>query len=179
MSNQLLLDSPKSGEKASQLFADDGKPILRTNRPLALVAVSVMCLCSVGCTSTFKIVNQKGVTAPEWFLWRNLFNWLLIWCFLIPNRKNPLRDTNNQMPWIWGRCLLSQCVFSLMFFTATLLPIFILMILIQTSPLWACLFGSWVNKEPVHRYEYLAMGVCFLGVCQIALSKSGNNNENF
>ena len=38
-------------------------------------------------------------------------------------------------------------------------------------PLWVSFVGYWVNGEQVLGLEYAAMGLCFLGLVAIALSK--------
>jgi drug/metabolite transporter (DMT)-like permease len=46
------------------------------------------------------------------------------------------------------------------------------MIIFQTGPFWTSILGYLVNKEPILRFEYVAMTICFCGVLAISTSKT-------
>ena len=46
----------------------------------------------------------------------------------------------------------------------------LIMIVFQTNPFFASIFGYFVNEEVVQRFEIIGMGLCFLGICILGLS---------
>ena len=125
----------------------------------------------------FKQLNTAGVSATEWLLWRNGFN-MLIWLLINSKRRlNPFspKDQNGQIRLILFRVFVGQLGFCCFYFAATLIPLFLLTIILQTAPLWTSFLGKWVNDERVYCFEYAAMLLCFIGVVAVTASKHSNS----
>ena len=62
-------------------------------------------------------------------------------------------------------------MFSLWTWTATMMPLALLVIVINLSPFWTSLIAYWVHREPISKLEYMAMFICFFGVVGLTLGK--------
>jgi len=127
-------------------------------------------------SSLFKALNKRGVTSSEWMVWRNGWNLVVTLYFLVPKKINPRTQGKGNEFNIFMRVLTGQLGFLLLFYSATLIPISLLMILVQTSPLWTSILGYFLNNERILKVEYVAMAISFLGVLAIALSKQGSQS---
>ena len=48
-------------------------------------------------------------------------------------------------------------------------------VIVQTSPFWTSILGLLINKEVVHKFEYIAMIFCFGSVVAITQSKPNSS----
>lgn len=60
-------------------------------------------------------------------------------------------------------------------YSLTMIPLSISMMIFQTAPFWTTILGYFINSEPIRRVEYIAMGLCFIGVVAIASSKDAGH----
>lgn len=105
-------------------------------------------------------------------LFRNVFNFLAILPLLKLKGLHPVRDLpEGKGPTMYLRGFLGLVAYGLFAVCLTLIPISLTFILMQTSPFWTSIIAYWVNKEPIFKYEYVAMVVCFSAVIYITFSK--------
>ena len=138
---------------------------------MALINWSALML--VASSALFKYLDQEGVSVPEWMLWRNGFN-LLVWLLINQKKRvNPFskKDQNGQLATILFRVFVGQAGFVIYYINGTMIPLFLLTIILNTSPLWTSFLGRWFNQERVLWFEYVAMAVCFASVVAVTLSK--------
>ena len=61
----------------------------RDNRLKAIIFMNIFSIFSATVSILFKILNRKGVKVMEFMLWRNGFNFIMIFGFLFTLRINP------------------------------------------------------------------------------------------
>lgn len=121
----------------------------------------------------YKELNKKGLDSANWLLWRNVGCLILLQFVLVPKQLNPIKVvTRDEMKWIVARCLFGQLGFCLLFYSMTLIPISILIVMLMTAPLWVSILNYFVNNERIFAIEYVAMASSFLGVIGIAVGKA-------
>ena len=159
------------------------KPPLKESKPdnrvLAVIAMNGFALCSCGMSIFFKGIQAEGVNVVEFTLFRNLFNFsgsLLLCC--ICNVK-PCKQFPKEYRWtMFARATLGQACFACFVMVLAMIPLYLAMILLQTSPFWAGILGYFINKEPIEKFEYVAMILCFTGVLIITFGKSEDPNAS-
>ncbi len=55
----------------------------------------------------------------------------------------------------------------------------LIMIVFQTNPFFASIFGYFVNEELVQRFELIGMVLCFFGICILGLSSMNSQVSQF
>jgi drug/metabolite transporter (DMT)-like permease len=142
------------------------------NRVLAVIAMNGFAMCSVGMSIFFKGIQKEGVSVIEFTLFRNLNNLAGACLLSCIYGINPCRDFPKEYRYtMFARASLGQACFACFTFCLALLPLSLQMILFQTSPFWAGILGFFINSEPIMRFEYIAMVICFCGVLAITFSK--------
>lgn len=119
----------------------------------------------------FKYISRSGVSVLEFFLWRNVFNLCSILLIVKAKKVAVRKVTKRQLFWIVSRAIVGNSCFVLINYSLTINSMSIQSILYQTNPFWTSIMAVFLLRESVALYEYAAMGVCFLGVIGIALSK--------
>ena len=120
----------------------------------------------------FKKIGKEGVSVVEFTLFRNVFNLTGASLMCLFFRNIPWKDLPKaNRSTMAVRSFIGQLCFACFTFCLQLIPLSLQMILFQTSPFWAGILGFFINKEPIYRFEYFAMLLCFLGVMGIAFSK--------
>lgn len=93
-------------------------------------------------------------------------------CLVVKANKVDVRDvTKTQLMWIVARAVVGNSCFCAINYSLTINSMSIQSILFQTNPFWTSIMAVFLLKENVKAYEYVAMGICFLGVIGIAISK--------
>lgn len=119
----------------------------------------------------FKLLSKHGVSVLEFFLWRNVFNLVGISLIVKINKVDVRSVTKSQLFWIVARAFVGNSCFCIINYSLTINSMSIQSILFQTNPFWTSILAVFLLKETVKPYEYFAMGICFISVIGIALSK--------
>ena len=143
----------------------------KDNRVKAIIWMNIFTLCASIVNILFKYISRYGVSVLEFFLWRNVFN-LFASFIVVKIHKVDVREvTNRQLMWIVLRAVVGNTCFVMINYSLTLNSMSIQSILFQTNPFWTSIMAVFLLRENVKLYEYIAMGICFLGVVGIAISK--------
>ena len=143
----------------------------KDNRVKAIIWMNIFTLCASIVNILFKYISRYGVSVFEFFLWRNVFNLFAIFTLVKIRKVNVREVKSRQLMWIVLRAVVGNTCFVLINYSLTLNSLSIQSILFQTNPFWTSIMAVLLLRENVKLYEYIAMGICFLGVVGIALSK--------
>lgn len=72
------------------------------------------------------------------------------------------------------RCIVGLVGFTTMVFAAQLLPLFIALIIFNTSPFWTAALSYWILGDRLTGTEAICMVGCFIGVIVLAMGKRAN-----
>lgn len=133
--------------------------------------MNIFTLCATIVNILFKYISRYGVTVLEFFLWRNVFNLIAINALVRMQKVDVKQVTKRELIWIVLRALVGNSCFVMINYSLTINSMSIQSILFQTNPFWTSIMAVFLLRESVKLYEYIAMGICFLGVVGIAVSK--------
>jgi drug/metabolite transporter (DMT)-like permease len=124
---------------------------------------------------------NDDVSIVDYFVLRNVVILAIeipLLCYL---RMNPFTafpgpdQTNGKSAVTWlsyliGRSIAGHVCFTLINLSFLFAPLFIILIVFQTNPFSTALLGLCWNREIVQKMEWIAMVLCFVGVCGMGLS---------
>jgi drug/metabolite transporter (DMT)-like permease len=110
--------------------------------------------------------------------WRNFTNLIFICFFLKQRNPADVREIKGMHFWIAGRAFCGNLCFMLGFYSATLIPLFLMTTLLYTSPLWTSILAYFINREQIHKYDVLAIILCLTGVYYITQSSFSQSEDS-
>lgn len=143
----------------------------KDNRVKAIIWMNIFTLCATIVNILFKYISRYGVSVFEFFLWRNVFNLIAINAVVRMQKVDVKQVTKRELMWIVLRAVVGNSCFVMINYSLTINSMSIQSILFQTNPFWTSIMAVFLLRESVMMYEYVAMGICFLGVVGIAISK--------
>ena len=116
------------------------------------------------------MASSFGVTTAEFQCLRSVM-FLVVGVLCCCYRGESVWISNHKIYLIFLRTILGTANFMLSIWVLTMVPLSIVIILTNLAPFWTSVLGYYINKEPIIKYEYLAMAICFTCVVAITLSK--------
>ena len=116
----------------------------------AIIAMNINCILGAVMLTTFKQIQLEGVFVFDFAFFRNAFNF----CFTCLLHKlwniDPWKDFPHDQKWyLFARSTIGNLSFVLYTFTLILLPFLYLQLIVQTTPFWASIMGSYLNGDVV------------------------------
>ena len=137
----------------------------------AIVCMNICAIASAAVGVMWKVLSAQKVEIFEFLLTRSVMNATIFAGMIRLNGMSPLKDTNKQVNWLYARAIAGQTSFCMFLLATSLLPLSLNMIIYQTSPFWTSILALWINGEPIYKFEYAAMALCFAGVIGIAMGR--------
>ena len=127
-------------------------------------------------STSFKFLNEKGVTPIDFSLCRNVVFCVVSCLVAVTQGHSITKPTNVKL--LIARGISGTAVFLFFYLSVSNLPISLHTIIFQTSPFWTTILGFVILKEKVRVYEIVAMILCLVGVVAIALSKTASTGSD-
>lgn len=146
-------------------MSDEKKPI---------IGIVIMLIASLLVTINDALIKEilKTIGTTQILFLRGVFALfsLLIYCF-VRNRLSDFKVQNPKQTLV----LSSLAVLSLLSFTFALqyIPLATAIVLAYTSPIFVCLLSPLLIQEPVSKWQWLYVFICFIGVFLIVSPQSG------
>jgi drug/metabolite transporter (DMT)-like permease len=135
---------------------------------VAVIAVNVFALAGTAMGTFFKLAKEEGVSVGDYVVYRCLTTFILNLPYMCLAKKNPFKNIDGSKCLLFMRSFFGLTNFAMYTVGLLFLPLALNTVLYNMAPFWASLLGLWINREPIIKLEYLAMGVCF--VCVVGMT---------
>ena len=116
----------------------------------AIIAMNIATIAGTVNLMVFKGIQLEGVFVLDFAVFRNMFNFCFACLLHYLWSIDPWKDFPLEQKWyLLARATIGNFTFVLWTYTVTLLPFLYLTIIIQTSPFWASIMGSYMNNDVV------------------------------
>lgn len=144
---------------------------------IALIAVNIFSISAIAMGTFFKLAKEEGVTVGDFAIFRCLVTFLMTVPYLCITGRNPVKEISGFKCLVISRSVVGLINFVMFTWGLTFLPLSLATVLFSMAPFWATILGFLINGEPIIKFEYVSMFICF--ACIVGMTFSKNDSESF